>query len=144
MAISTGTELRAYAFEELRDSTYTATSEYEVLTCKVDVEFKTVAYADGNDATFVPATIIQNTLRDGQTVTILQAAVVAGGVYALAAAPTTPVLVGAGACTNAAGTITVPLLAEDWTTEIGTVALDTSKWAIPLTFQVTFKRPRLS
>jgi hypothetical protein len=144
MAISTGTELRAYAFEELRSNSYTDTSEYEVLTCKVDVEFKTVAYADANDATFVPATIIQNTLRDGKTVTILQAAVVAGGEYSLSATPTTKVLVGAGACTNSSGTVTVPLLAEDWSAEIGTIALNTSTWHAPMTFQVTFKRPRLS
>jgi len=145
MAVSTGTVLRAYEFQELRSDSYTDTSEYEVLTCKVDVEFKTVAYATGDDATFAPATVIQNTLRDGQTATIIAAAVVAGGKYTLSATPTTEALVGATTATVSAGTVTTQLSLEDWSTELtnGT-ALNTSTWLYPLTYQVTFKRPRLS
>lgn len=145
MAISTGTVKRAYAFEELRPESYTDTSEYEIVTCKVDVEFSSVDYATGDDATFVPGTVIQNTLRDGQTVTILQCAVVAGGCLNLAATPTVDTLVGALGSTNSSGTITTQLSGEDWSTELtnGTV-LSTSTWKYPLTFQVTFKRPRIS
>lgn len=143
MAISTGTVKRAYGFEELRDASYTDTSEYEVVTCKVDVEFSTVAYATGDDATFAPATVIASTLRDGKTPTIIAAAVVAGGQFTLSAAPTTQVYVGATSASVSSGTVTVQLSGEDWSTELtnGT-DLSTSTWSVPLTYQVTFKRLR--
>jgi hypothetical protein len=139
MAISVGTVKRAYDFQALRTDLYTSTTEKDIMTCKVDVEWVTTAYAQANDATFAPATIIQNALRDGISVTVLQACPVAGGKYRLSAAPTTDVLCGALACTVSTNTVTVQLSAEDWATEMtDTEALNTSTWSQPLSFQVTF------
>ena len=141
MAISAATVLRAYDFDRLRDQLHTSTDEYEVMTCKVDCEYVTVAYATANDSTFAPATIIAAALRDGRTPTIIDSCFVAPGQYSLSATPTTYVLAGAGPCTTVSnGTITNPLTAEDLSTEMtDTTALNTATWQIPITYQVTFR-----
>ena len=138
MATISGTVKRAYNFEQLRDDQYTDTDEYEIVTCKVDVEYATGTYAQADDSNFAPATKIQNTLRDGQTVTILQAAFVAAGRY-LSSSTTT--YVGADACAVSSGTVTNALLQEDMSTELGDATDMTAlTWEIPVTYQVTFKR----
>jgi hypothetical protein len=147
MAISAATVLRAYDFQRLRSHTHTISAvEYDVMTCKVDCEYITTAYAVANDATFAPATMIQNALRDGRTATILDACVVAPGRYYLAATPTTIVPVSAGPNTSVTtGTVTHPLTAEDLTTEMtDTTALNTATFVDPITFQVTFHVPTVA
>lgn len=147
MAISTATVVNAYDFQRLDERTYTISgTEYDLWTCKVDVEFKTVDYAQANDATITPATVIQNAKRDGKTVTVLTCAAIRGGVLNLAATPTVDTLVFAGTpSTISAGVITLPLTAEDLTTEFtnGGV-LSTSVWKQPITVQIGFAQPSLS
>jgi hypothetical protein len=140
MATSAATVLRAYNFERLRDQLHTNTDEYEVMTCRVDCEYITTAYATDDDSSLAPATAIANALRDGRTATIIDSCFVAPGQYSLAATPTTYVLAGAGPCTTvSSGTITNPLTAEDLATEMtNTTALNTATWQIPITYQVTF------
>jgi hypothetical protein len=103
----------------------------------------TTAYATADDATFAPATVIQNALRDGRTATILDACVVAPGIYYLSTATTTLVPVSAGPNTSiSSGTVTHPLTAEDLTTEMtNATALNTASFPVPITFQVTFHVP---
>ena len=140
MAATAATIQAVYDFQRLRSQTHTiGADEYEVYTCKVDCTFPTTAYAQADDTTITAASAIQNARRDGQTVTVLCGAFVAPGRFTLSAAPTTDVLVGAGAADASASVITVPLTAEDLTTEMtNATALNTSTWSIPLTFQVTF------
>ena len=141
MAISAATVQRAYDFTVLRQDHYTTTDEYEVVTCKVDCIYATTDYAQANDATFAPATAIQNASRDGLTPTILQACMVAPGMLRTAAASTTVVLIGADACTNSGGTVTHQLTTEDMSTELANAyVLSTATWVKPITFQVTFMR----
>lgn len=147
MAISTATVKEVYDFQRLDERTYTISAvEYELWTCKVDVTFQTVDYATANDATIAPATAIQDSKRDGKTVTVLSCCGVRGGVFNLAATPTVDTLCYAGLPSSiATGTITLPLTGEDLTTELtnGTV-LSTSVWKQPITVQVTFAQPTLS
>lgn len=145
MAISTATVVNAYDFQKLDPRLYTNTDEYEIWTCKIDCEFKTVDYATANDATITAATVIQNAKRDGQTVTVLGCTVVKGGVFRLAATPTVDTLVSAGIPSSiTSSVITLPLTGEDLTTELtdGTV-LSTSTWVQPMTFQVMFAQKAL-
>ena len=138
MAISTATVQRAYDFEVLRQETFTNTTEFQMVTCKVDCIYATTDYAQANDATFAPITAIA-ARRNGRTPTILQACMVAAGRLQTAAAPTVNVLVGADACTNSAGTVTHALTQEDMSSEMANAyVLSTATWDKPITFQVTF------
>lgn len=143
MAISTATVQRAYGFTTDRQEHVTISSvEYQVMHCYVDCIYNTVDYAQANDATFAPAAKIQAARRNGKTPTILQASYVAPGRLYLAAASTTPVLVGAGLATNSAGTVTHALTQEDQTTEMANAyVLSTSVWDKPIKFSVTFLEP---
>lgn len=146
MAISTATVLRAYDHQKLDARTYTISGdEYELYTCKVDCEFSTVDYATANDATITAATAIQNSKRNGNTVTILGCTVVRGGVYRLAATPTVDSLCSAGIPSSiTSSVITLPLTAEDLTTEMtGSTVLSTSVWVQPLVFQLFYAEKAL-
>lgn len=146
MAISTATVKQAYNHKKQGDRLYTISAdEYELWTCDVDVTFETVNYATANDATITAATAIQNSKRDGKTITIIGCAFKKGGVFQLAAAPTTDVLVGAtGTVSVTASVATVVLTAEDLSTEMtdGTV-LSTSTWSEPMTFHIVYYQKAL-
>jgi hypothetical protein len=137
MAAVTGTVLRAYDFEILRQETYTDTDEYEVVSCKCDVTVTAGTYASGDGMSWAPATAIQNATRDGLTQSIWQAAPVAGGKYTSSG---TDYLIIGGVCTNTAGTINCDLYQEDITTEQGNGSMASLTWPEPMVFQVTFKR----
>jgi hypothetical protein len=137
MAATTGTVVRAYDFEILRQETYTNTTEREICTCKVDVTVSTGTYASGDGMTFSPVTVIQAAMRDGQTPTIWQACPVAAGKYT--ASSVDYPLIG-GLCTNTTGDINCDLYQEDVTTELGNGAVTGFTWKDPMTFQVTFTR----
>lgn len=99
---------------------YTDTDEYEVF--QADVYFAICGgndYATANDATLAPATAIQNAMRHGKTITVLGGVGLKGGMYNLAATPTTDSLYGVGLVSAVStNTITFPLTAEDWSTEM--------------------------
>lgn len=137
MAAVTGTVARAYDFQVLRQETYTDTTEYEVVTCKVDVTVTAGTYASGDGMDWAPATAITGALRDGLTPTIWQACPVAGGKYTSSG---TDYLIIGGICTNTAGTINCDLYQEDLTTEQGNGSMASLTWPEPMVFQVTFKR----
>lgn len=115
--------------------TYTDTTEYEIY--QADVYFSVCggnAYATGDDATLSPATALQNSTRHGKTVTVLGGVGLKGGVYNLAATPTTDSLYGVGLVSAVStNVITFPLTAEDWSTEMtNATALNTAtdkEWA---------------
>lgn len=141
MAVSAATVLNAYEFQRLSHRTVTVSAdEYDVWTCKVDVEFITTDYAQANDATISPATAIQNARRNGQTVTVIGCCGVKPGVLNLAATPTTDTIVGVGVpSTIAASVITLPLTGEDMTTELtNATVLSTCSFKEPITVQCTF------
>lgn len=137
MAAVTGTVQRAYDFQVLRQDLYTDTTEYEVVTCKVDVITTTGTYASGDGMDWAPGTVIAAALRDGLTPTIWQACPVAAGRYT--ASSVDYAIIG-GLCTNTAGTINCDLYQEDLTTEHGNGAVTAYTWPEPMVFQVTFKR----
>lgn len=146
MAISTATVVRAYDHQKLDQRTYTISGdEYELYTCKIDCEFKTVDYATANDATITAATAIQNSKRNGNSVTILGCCVVRGGVFRLAATPTVDRLCSAGVPSSiSASVVTLPLTAEDLTTEMtDATVLSTSTWVQPLVFQMFYAEKAL-
>ena len=137
MAAVTGTVLRAYDFQVLRQDIYTDTVEYEVVTCKCDVYVSSGTYASGDGMDWAPATAIAAAQRDGLTPSIWQAAPVAGGRYT---SSSTDYLIIGGACANSAGTINCDLYQEDLTTEQGNGSMASLTWPEPMVFQVTFKR----
>lgn len=137
MAAVTGTVLRAYDFQILRQDTYTDTTEYEVVTCKCDVTVTAGTYASGDGMDWSPGTVIAAALRDGLTPTIWQAAPVGGGRYTSSG---TDYLIIGGICTNTTGTINCDLYQEDLTTEQANGSMASLTWPVPMVFQVTFKR----
>jgi hypothetical protein len=142
MADITGTVKRAYGFTAPKGNqeVHTMTAkEREIVGCFVDVEYTTGTYATANTALFAPATAIQDALRDGQTVTILQACFADSGKIAISG---TDSLIGALGCTVSGGTVSNDLSLEDLATEY-TNATDTATftWKRPITYFVTFVRP---
>lgn len=145
MAIIAGTVLAAYRPDFVKGTPQTnviSTVGYTVKTCMVDVIWKTGSYVQADDCTFAPIAAIQASERNGKTPVILQACPVDSGRYFLTATPTTVTLPFAGACTNAAGTITTNLTLGDLTTE-HTNAFDmtTVTWTRPITFAVSYYEP---
>ena len=141
MAASTGTVLSAYDFQQAQQHAYTDTDEYDVMSCKIRVEFSSVDYATADDATFDPSDMIEAN-GDGRTATVLQACVTGGGCFKLAATPTVQTLCGALGSTVSSNTVTTQLSLEDWSTELtnGTV-LSTAVWDYGLEYQITYKVP---
>lgn len=120
MAIVATTVKSVANIRQLDQNLYTDTDEYEVR--QAEVYFAITGgndYATANDATLSPATAIQNAQRDGKSVTIIGACAAKGGVYSLAASPTTRSLYGVGLPSAiSTNVITFPLTAEDWSTEM--------------------------
>lgn len=133
MAAVSGTVKRAYGFTTVRNDqvSTTDTSEYVVWGCFVDVTFPSGTYAQADNATFAPATVIAATLRDGKTPTILQAAFADAG-------NENGAIVGAGACAVSSGTVTTPLLKENLTDEHDDGAMSAT-WNRAITFYVSYK-----
>jgi hypothetical protein len=150
MAIVVCTVLRAYDFQKLDQQLYTNTDEYEVWTCKIDINVCGTAndYATANDTTISPATVIQNSKRDGKTVTIMDCCMIKGGSFNLAATPTVDTLYGIGlpgASSISSNVITRPLTGEDLSTELkDATVLSTATDKIPATLQVTFRQTALA
>jgi hypothetical protein len=142
MADITGTVKRAYGFTSPKGSqeVHTVSSdEVEIVGCYVDVEYLTGTYATANTALFSPATAIQDSLRDGRTVTIKQACFADSGKVTISS---TDSLIAALGCTVSAGVVSNDLALEDLTTEYtnGT-NVATMTWQRPITYYVTFTRP---
>jgi hypothetical protein len=146
MAICVCTVKDVANIRQTDQKTYTATDEYDIYQC--DVYFTVCggnAYATANHATLSPATLIQNTKRDGKDITVVGACGLKGGQYNLAATPTTDSLYGVGIVSDiTSNVITFPLTAEDWSTEMtnGT-ALNTATDKEPAAMTVTFKQKAL-
>lgn len=141
MAIAPATIQSVFDFQRLSDRTHTISAvEYEVWTCKVACDFIGVDYAQANDATITAGAAIAASLRDGKTATVISCCFASPGVFNLAATPTVDTLYGGGLpSTISAGVVTLPLTAEDLTTEMTNgVVLSTAVSARPSVFQVTF------
>jgi len=108
-----------------------SSDEYETEGAFVTVTFPAGTYAAADDAVFDAATAIQNSKRDGKTVTCL------GGVF-VSAGLENGTVVGAGACTISSGNIKCPLLQEDLSTEHADGAMNAT-WTRPLTFFVAYR-----
>lgn len=142
MAAAVGTVLRAWGFDAAQGTPVVNTVSSNgviVKTCRVAVQWPTGTYAQADNATFAPATVIQNARRDGKTVTILAACPVAAGRTQVTATPTTVAYPFALACTVSSGTITTQLTGSDLTTELtDSTDLATLTWTAPVVFQVAF------
>jgi hypothetical protein len=145
MAIVVATVLHADNYRKLDHKKYTDTDEYEVWQCDVYLNITGGEdYATANDCTVSPATVIQSK-RDGKTVTVLAATALKGGSYNLAATPTVDSLYGLGLVSGvSANVITLPLTAEDWSTEMtNATVLSTATDKEPSALTVTFKQTLL-
>lgn len=106
--------------------------EYEILSCIVTVDYPTGTYASADDSNFNPQTAIQNSMRNGKTVTVLQACFASSG-------DENGSIVGAGACAVSANVVTNPLLQEDLSTEHADGSMSAT-WNRPLGYCVTFRQ----
>jgi len=143
MAIVAATVVDVANIRPTDQKTYTDTDEYEIYSCEV---YFTVCggndYATANDCTVSPATLIQNSMRSGKTITVISACGFKGGSFNLAASPTTDSLYGVGIVSAVStNVITLPLTGEDWSTEMtnGTV-LSTATDVEPAAITVLFKQ----
>lgn len=131
MTAVVGSVQEAWGFHEvLGPGPALASSTIKLIGCYVSVTWPTGTYASGTDATFAPATVIQNERRNGKTVTIRQAAFAGAG-------DENGANITAAACTNSSGTITVQLNRDDLTTEHADGSMNAT-WNRPLTFFVSF------
>jgi hypothetical protein len=131
MAVVVGSVQEAFGFTEaVGPSLQVVSSAKKVQHCFVTVIWPTGTYAQADDANFAPATVIQNERRNNKTITILQAAFVSPG-------DENGATVGAGACSNSAGTITCPLIQADMSTERANGAVSAT-WNRPITFCVSY------
>jgi len=75
MAVVAGTVDRAHSFNKTAGplASITNTTEQEVSTCVVDVRWIAGTYASADDANFNPATAIQDSLRNGKSITVIGA-----------------------------------------------------------------------
>jgi hypothetical protein len=147
MAILATTVVNAYEFQQLDQKLYTDTDEYEIWTCKCDLQVTGGNdYATANDATVSPATAIQNAKRDGKTVTVISLVGVRGGSFNLLATPTVDTLYGLGLVSDVtANVVTLPLTGEDWSTELTDATVtSTATDKEPSTVQVLFKQKALA
>ena len=136
MAALVGVVKEAFGFHEVVGPslpTTTGTTASKMIGCFVTVEFSAGTYAQADDATFAPATVIQNERRSGKTITIRQAAIASPG-------SENGTTVAAGACTVSSGTVTCPLLTVDLSTEHANAAMS-SNWTRAMTFFVSFTEP---
>jgi hypothetical protein len=131
MAVVVGSVQQAFGFAPVvGPGPSLASSTIRLMHCFVTVTWPTGTYASGDDATFAPATVIQNERRNGKTVTIRQACFVGAG-------DENGANITAAACTNSSGTVTVQLNRDDITTEHADGAMS-AVWNRPLTFCVSF------
>lgn len=110
-----------------------ATQEQRMESCLVGVIWPAGTYASNDDANFNPQSAIQTTRRDGKTVTVLQACMVAPGNENGAE-------IGGGPCAVAANVVTVELKQEDMSTERADGAMSAT-WNRPVMFRVTYVAP---
>ena len=115
MAISVATELTAFGFTTPTgpspNSTISA-AENETLSCFVTMQFDAQTYAQADDATFNPATVIESAQRNGKTVTVL------GAAFVSAAQAADGTIVGGGVVSDiTSNVVTMPLTLEDLTSE---------------------------
>lgn len=108
-----------------------SSDEYETQGCFVSVEYASGTYAAADDSDFDAATAIQNSTRDGKTVTLLGAVCVSAGDENGAA-------VFGGPCIVTSGNIECPLLQEDLSTEHADGAMSAT-WNKPVTFFVAYR-----
>jgi len=139
MAIVTATEIQAFGFTTPTGPSENSTisgAEHETLGCYVTLEWTSGTYAQADDATFNPATAIQDSLRDGKTITVLSASLASAG--RSAAGP----IVGGGLVSGvAANVVTLPLVQEDLTTEYADATGVPAAWDRPICMYVVFHRP---
>ena len=113
-----------------------SSAEHETMTCYVTCEWRAGTYAQADDATFDPSTVIQDALRDGQTITVL------GAIMASAGVDSTDVIIGAGLVSDiTANVVTLPLTLEDLTSERTNALAMEAVWDRPICMAVTFHRP---
>jgi len=143
MAIIAGTVKRAYNFSSPggdQEPVSVSSVPTELMQCFLDVVYDVGTYAQANDATITAATVIQNSLRDGKTVTVLGCTCVGVG-HAYLTATTVYDIGGGLPSTITSGVVTHPLTLDDYTTEL-TNGLDmtTITWETPVRYCVTFRR----
>lgn len=137
MATIAATVHRAYNFDKMPgpQASFTKTTEQYCQTCWIDVTFPSGTYVQADDASVSPATVIQNSLRDGKTITILGCMPVDHG-------DENGSIVhfdGQTGITIAANVITAAILQEDAATERTAGAMSTT-WNRPIKLAVTFCR----
>jgi hypothetical protein len=113
MAVVSGTVNEAFGFSRAHGAPPTHTvsaAEQNIEHCYVGVTYESGTYAAADNSNFSPATVIQNTRRNGKTVTILSAACVGAG-------DENGALIFGDACTVSANVVTNQLLQEDLSTE---------------------------
>ena len=136
MAVVTGTVHTAFGFTTPIGPCPTSTIssvEYEILGCYVTVTAPAGTYASADDFEFTPATVIQNTLDNGKTVTPIAAC------YAAPGDENGAIVHASGTVTNTSGTFKAQLNQEDTTTEHADGAMNAT-WNRPLCFYVTFRQ----
>jgi hypothetical protein len=131
MAAVVGAVQTAWAFTEaVGPGLQVDSSADKVLYCLVSVIWNAGTYAQADDATFAPSTVIQNTRRNGKTVTVRQACFVSPG-------DENGTTVTADVATNTSGTFKCQLLGSDLTTEHANAAMSAT-WNRPVSFVVSF------
>jgi hypothetical protein len=112
-----------------------AAHQWAIERCYVSVNANNAtAYAQADGVSFNPTVVIQNSFRDGQTITALQACCVSSGLD-------NGVQVGAGACVVTAGTVVCHILVADEATEKGNGAwAAAATWTRDMVFCVEYAR----
>jgi hypothetical protein len=131
MAVTVGTVKNAFAFtESIGPGLALDSSADKMLECRVTVQFDAGTYAQADGSSFSPATVIQNTRRNGKTVTVRRAAFVSAG-------DENGTTVTGGDTTVSTSVVSLHLYGSDQTTEHSNAALSAT-WNRPLTFAVSF------
>lgn len=136
MAVVSGTVRDAFGFTKPTGPSllHTISSvENELESCFVTVDYITGTYAAADNANFNPAAVIQNTKRDGKTVTVRAAAFVSSGdeAGAIRGADTPSAI--------ASNVVTHQILQEDLATERADGAMNAT-WNRPITWLVTYSQ----
>lgn len=131
MAVTAGTVQNAWAFTEaVGPGLQLDSSADKMLECRVAVVWTTGTYAQADGSSFSPATVIQNTRRNGKTVTVRHAAFVSPG-------DENGTTVTGGDATVSASVVSLHLYGSDQSTEHSNAALSAT-WNRPVIFAVSF------
>ena len=134
MAVVTGTVQAVSGFTSGTGPSLKSTissDEYETECAFLTVTYPSGTYASADDSRFDAVTAIQNSRRDGKTVSLLGACFVSAG-------DENGAVIGAAACSVSTSYIVAGLTQEDLSTERADGAMSAT-WNKPLTFCVSFR-----